>query len=175
MLPQSRALAALFLKTKQQGVLTATRPSQRLQTPETQPQAPDESCSPLGRPMRAPFKVEAVEADDFHGGWAGRLASACIDKAASGIASASSAGALARRASASRSGEELSRTGSPAAAPPVDAAVAASAATQGDDLEGQDSLSTARPHASGDGGEGELDIEAHEAPAAVMQVMLLLV
>ena len=173
MLPQSRALAALFLRTKQQGVLTTTRPSQRLQAPETQPQVPpDDSRSPLGRPKRAPFKVEAAEADDFHGGWAGRLASACIDKAASGLASASSAGTLARRASASRSGEELSRTGSPAAAAPsVDAALAASAAIQPDGLDRHVSITSTRPQASGAGVEAE-PVKAHEGPATVMQVML---
>ena len=172
MLPHSRALAALFLKTKQQGVLTTTRPSQRLRATEEQPQGTENSQPSIARPVA--FQVEAVDADDFHGGWAGRLASACIDKAASGMASAPSAGALARKAAASRSGESLSRTGSPAAALPQDKAAAADVFARIDGLEDQRSPRQAQPQPSGAGGEAELAPQHQDAPAAVMQVTLWL-
>ena len=97
MLPRSRALAALFLKTKHQGVLTQTRPSQRLHLTEPLPRGEDGDVAV--RPAGAPFQMDSADGDDFRGGWAGRLASACIDKAASGVILGHTAGAPVREAS----------------------------------------------------------------------------
>ena len=155
MLPRSRALAALFLRTKHQGVLTQTRPSQQLHVLGTK--RPGEDDDAIARPAGMAFNVDSADGDDFRGGWAGRLASACIDKA--GVHSGPIAGALAREAASMIHADNLSRKNSP---PSPSAHAAPHVMTAPPAVIPDGGLS----EATGDGADGS----QREAPAAVMQV-----
>ncbi len=165
MLPRSRALAALFLKTKHQGVLTQTRPSQQLHVLQPQPQRGDGDGT--ARPAGMTFNVDSADGDDFRGGWAGRLASACIDKAASGLGSGPIAGALAREAASMIHAGNLSRKNSPPA-PSAHAAPHVMSVQHAVNPDGGLSEATQDSAAMRDSGDGA----QREAPAAVMQVLL---
>jgi len=165
MLPRSRALAALFLKTKHQGVLTQTRPSQQLHVPEVQPKRGDSDGT--ARPAGMSFNVDSADGDDFRGGWAGRLASACIDKAASGLGSGPIAGALARKAASMIHADNLSRKNSPLP-PSAHAAPHVMTAQHVGSPDGGPSEATGDGAATHDSADGL----QRGGPAAVVQVLL---
>ena len=161
MLPRSRALAALFLRTKHQGVLTQTRPSQQLHVQEPQPKG-EAGDGARSRPAVMSFNVDSADGDDFRGGWAGRLASACIDKAASGAGPGPIAGALAREAASMIHGDNVSRNGAPSPPSARAAPHQIAGAHDGGPSEVNGDSATRR-----DGSDGA----QREAHAAVMQVL----